>query len=61
MNQQDQTIRCRIESCVYNSPDHYCTRKTITVAPLSGERPDRVTSMKESCCADFEQAKMDLF
>ena len=57
----EQTIKCQIESCIYNAPDHYCKRKSIVVTPCGRNDCDSVSEKSESMCADFEEKKRGWF
>ena len=49
-----QTIRCRIDTCVHNSPDHFCRLSHVTILPC-GKSAGSVADKPESMCADFEK------
>lgn len=58
---KNQTIRCQIESCQHNAPDHYCQLNAIKVAPCSPNRCDNVTNRSDSMCENFEKKDRSFF
>lgn len=61
MNYKNQTIKCQIESCAHNSPDHFCNLKSINVCPCKPCDCDSVTEKSESMCASFEERPKGIF
>ena len=55
-----QTVKCKIESCTHNTPDHHCSLKAITVCPC-GCGCDGVKEKSGSMCASFDEKKSGLF
>ena len=56
-----QKIKCGIESCRHNKPDHYCALSSISVCPYDGCGCDDVHNCQESMCGSFEKKDMGLF
>ncbi len=52
---RNQVIKCLIETCVYNSPDHYCTLNCIMVAPCAPKDSDSVMYRSDSMCSNFKK------
>lgn len=61
MSQQSQRIKCRIESCRFNSPDHFCELKSIVVAPCRASAFDNVSDKSQSMCSNFEEKDRSMF
>ncbi|MBQ9941865.1 MAG: hypothetical protein IJP03_02525 [Christensenellaceae bacterium] len=58
---QNQTIKCQIESCAHNSPDHFCRLNCICVHPCKPCDCDSVTHRSESMCANFRYKEREIF
>ena len=56
-----QVIKCQIESCIHNSPDHFCELRSITVCPCKPCDCDSVQEKSQSMCASFEERNRSLF
>lgn len=56
-----QIIKCRIESCAHNSPDHRCELHSIDVCPCRPCDCDSVSDKSESMCASFVEKHRGLF
>ena len=56
-----QLIKCQIESCIYNAPDHRCTLNSITVSPCAPMDSDGVAYRSDSMCANFVKKESGLF
>ena len=56
-----QVIKCQIESCVHNTPDHFCDKRCINVCPCKPCDCDSVTNKDQSMCSDFEEKSRSLF
>ncbi len=56
-----QTIRCQIESCSYNSPDHYCQLREIKVSPCGNCGCSSVSEKEQSMCASFREKPRSFF
>ena len=57
---KSQKVKCQIESCCHNKPDHYCDLSCVNVCPC-GCGCDDVHQKGESMCADFEEKDMGIF
>lgn len=58
---KQQVVRCQIESCRHNSPDHYCQLTSIHVAPCAPRQCGNVANKRESMCASFEKKEVSFF
>jgi len=58
---RNQVIRCLIESCIYNSPDHYCILNSIKVAPCAPKDSDSVKHKSDSMCSNFVKKEGGFF
>lgn len=58
---KDQVIRCQIESCIHNSPDHFCQLRTIKVTPCAPKSFDNVANKSDSMCSNFQKKEATLF
>ena len=56
-----QTIKCQIESCLHNGPDHYCELKEIRICPCAPCGCSSVAEKEQSMCADFHQRPRGFF
>jgi len=56
-----QVIKCQIESCVHNSPDHYCQLRSISIHPCKPYDCDTVAHKSDSMCANFEKKDRGIF
>ena len=59
--ENNQTIRCGIESCSHCRADHYCELSEIRICPCSPRDFDSVSVREESMCADFEEKDRHIF
>lgn len=50
-----QCIKCHIESCAHNRPDHYCRLHEIMVSPCAGCGCSGVSQKEQSMCASFAE------
>ena len=50
---QVQTIRCQIETCVYNTPDHYCALPSICIKACRPSNCLNVSNRRDSMCENF--------
>lgn len=48
-----QTIRCQIETCVYNTPDHFCSLPSICVRACRPCSCINVNNRSDSMCENF--------
>lgn len=61
MSPRSQTIKCQIESCIYCTPDHFCSLKSIQIFPCRPCDCDSVKDKTQSMCANFEPRRRSLF
>ena len=57
----NQSIRCQIESCEHNSPDHYCALNEIKVCPCDNCGCSSVSEKEQSMCASFQEKARSFF
>lgn len=50
---QVQTIRCKIETCAHNTPDHYCALQSICVKACRPSNCLNVANRSDSMCENF--------
>jgi len=56
-----QIIKCQIESCSHNSPDHYCQLREIKVSPCGNCGCSSVSEKEQSMCASFHEKPRSFF
>jgi len=54
MRKADQ-IKCDIESCAHNAPDHCCRLDTVNICACSPCDCDDVHACRDSMCASFHE------
>ena len=61
MAKKNQTIKCQVESCAFNAPDHYCQLKEIKVCACRPCDCDSVSIKEESMCDSFQEKDRSFF
>lgn len=57
----NQVIKCQIESCVHNAPDHYCKLNEIRICPCHPCGCSSVCEREQSMCANFRERPRNFF
>ena len=58
---KSQTIKCQIESCLHNGPDHYCALTEINVCPCNDRSCSAVSRKEQSMCSSFHERPRGFF
>lgn len=59
--EKQQIIKCRIESCIHNRPDHRCSLGEINVSPCGACGCSTVKEKEQSMCASFAEKQRGFF